>query len=647
MVLYLRILGRFELALGPGGGTLTQGWRAQLLLAWLALGKGERLDRGVLAAHLWGDRAESQARASLRQAIFSLRQSLKAEAGAIRCDGETVQLDPMAVDCDATIFERLASSLALADLENALTLYRGDLLEGADLTRHDTEGFFHNHRQRLRDCALQVAMALASGHAKGGHWEDAVRVARRGLVLDPYAEPLNTGLVRALQAQGRHREARDQDEGFRRRMKSELGLALPLPGPAGIALPPLSPRPLPSPLPDHSAALVRAPRNLMPPLAGSSVLLALVALVPIVLALAAGFGFWQIKDPPARGPDVSQTAVSPVTNLQAYDLFLRAEALRIAADDQTGLRAAIDLFGKAIALDPGFSDAHAGLAMTAVTLAQHRFEALLPADDSLALAYRAAGAALQTDPENAHALIVLSRLQAQDGASDMALISAKRAVLARPADGEARGNLALLLSRSGESFLARTELTRMRQIAPMPRPADMVIYGEIAFAEGRYSAAIADLVAAWPDLPHSQVLLTHLSAALAIHGQLAEARKVQTYLRAALPEASLHRLFTHYAPLRSAGQNQRLLEGLRRAGLAVWSQGVDLSPADRLDGAQIVALVGHVPGSPDQYLRGEDLCRIESGRSVCGGIYKAPTGRGVDYVFVAPNEIRFFSDPPK
>ena len=175
----------------------------------------------------------------------------------------------------------------------------------------------------------------------------------------------------------------------------------------------------------------------------------------------------------------------------------------------------------------------------------------------------------------------------------------------------------------------------------------MLIYGEIAFAEGRYNDAIGDFVAAWPDLPHSQVLLTHLIASLAIQGQLRQAQVVQKGLFAALPEANLHQLYSHYAPLRDAGQNQRLIDGLRRSGLPVWSQGAAPAASDRLAGAELASLVGLVPGSPSQYLRGDELCRIEDGRSVCGAIYHAPAGLDVDYVFLAPTQIRFFSLPAK
>ncbi len=670
MLLTMRLLGRFEVAAPSGDVLKISGTRTQLLLARLSLSDGQRLERGVLSAMLWGDRADAQARASLRQMIWTLRQALDPYPGALVVDGDALLLDPRAIGSDVAEFDRCATSSEAVDLERALALYRGDLLDGVDLIALDPDGYFQHQRTRLRDLALRCTRSLVEVHGQNRHWDDAVRVARRGLVLDPYDQTLNASLVQGLQAMGRYREARDRDDTFRRMMVAELGLPQP-PQPLGP--------PAPSPRPAIGVDVVPARPQPQPRRD-----LRRLAVAAAVLVVAAGIGIAQFVMPrpsEAKGPSAPIGSALPTANLQAYDLYLRAESLRLkrdgfswkqtpsgnafermreaafpatmqthptlAAAGDSQLHAAMAVYQRATDLDPGFTEAHAGYAMAAVTIAQRRFDALLPADASRNQAYVAAGLALQRDPENAHALIVLSRLQAQDGAMDTALISAKRAVLSRPDDAEARANLALLLSRTGQAFLARAELAHMRQLDPVPGPDDIVIYGELAFAEGRYGGAIADFVAAWPDLPHDQVLLTHLIAALAIQGQLGQAQTVLKDFLAAQPEANLHQLFMHYSAIRQAGQNQRLLDGLRRAGLPVWSRGDDLSTVDRLAGADLAALVGQVPGSDQQYLRGDEVCRIEDFRSVCGSIFPAPPGRGVEFVFLAPTEIRFFSGPKK
>jgi DNA-binding SARP family transcriptional activator len=363
MALVLRLLGRFDLTKDPGDEPKVLGVRAQLLLARLALAKGKRLDRAVLGAMFWADRAEPQARASLRQALFSLRQSLKSSSGLLQSEGETVRLDPDGLDCDVIAFDQLALSSDLINLENALALYGGDLLEGTDLTLLDPDGYLQSERLRLRDLALKIASALSVIHVQGGNWDDAVRVARRGLVLDPFAEALNVKLVQALQALGRHREARDQDDAFRRLMARELGLSI---SPTALDAPALISHPV-------IGAVAAAPRQELLPHRD----LRRLAIGAAVLLLGAGIAVWQFATPRLSvvgGPVETTPSTLPSANLQALDLFLRAESQRRTAANDTQLRAAMAVYQRATSLDPGFAEAHAGSALAAVTIAQRRAE---------------------------------------------------------------------------------------------------------------------------------------------------------------------------------------------------------------------------------------------------------------------------------
>ena len=635
MVPILRLLGRFELETGDGQPLAISGARAQLLLARLAMAPGKGLDRAVLSAMFWADRAEAQARASLRQTIWTLRQGLKDFPDALVASGECLRLDLEVIGCDVADFERLAVSKVAPDLEAALRLYRGEFLEGFDLVSLAPDTDFLPERHRLRDLGLKVAAKLAGLHAQASVWEDVVRVARTGLAIDNFDEALHAWLIEGLHRMGRKREARDQDLAFRNLMRAELGVTLaPQPTPATGARR--------GTFGDHRVATPHRPK--WPVYAGGLVVAAFLIAATLV----------QLRPEPdavATAPADQNTGL-PSQNLEAYDQYLRAEAARLDASKDGKLRDVMAEFRKAFMLDPNFADAYAGYALVAVDLWQRSLDLGAPSLDSRTEAYDAAGRALAIDPGNARALVVLSRIQAQDGAQDSALASARSAVTAEPDSAEAHANLALILSRNGQAFKARAELTRLRQLDPFPRPEWLLIFGEVAFAEGRYYNAIADLVAAWPELPDNPLLLEHLTAALAIQGQLVQAQMVRDKLLTLLPEANLYLLLEHYSPLRRAEQNQRLLDGLRRAGLPVWPQGVGLAEADRLTGTDLAALLGAVPGSRDQYLRGQylrgnELCRIEQGRSVCGAIYRAPPGRDVDYVFVAPTELRFFSVPPK
>jgi hypothetical protein len=81
----LTLLGAFEARVG-GRRPLVLPKKTQALLAYVALSP-RAVTRRELSSLLWGDTSDEQARASLRQALFSLRQTLgRAGAGALAFD---------------------------------------------------------------------------------------------------------------------------------------------------------------------------------------------------------------------------------------------------------------------------------------------------------------------------------------------------------------------------------------------------------------------------------------------------------------------------------------------------------------------------------------------------------------------------------
>jgi DNA-binding SARP family transcriptional activator len=97
----IRILGGF--AVRAGGAPIdVPGRKVQALLARLARRPGEEVSRAALAAMLWPDRGEEQARGSLRQALATLRRTLG--EGAVRAGADVVALD-RTVASDAAAFD--------------------------------------------------------------------------------------------------------------------------------------------------------------------------------------------------------------------------------------------------------------------------------------------------------------------------------------------------------------------------------------------------------------------------------------------------------------------------------------------------------------------------------------------------------------
>src|SRR5262249_61303644 len=102
------MLGGFEIR-GPDGQTISLPTKKTVaLLGYLALRPGKAHPRDRLAALLWGNSADEQARKSLRQAMYVLRKALpETEPPTLVMEGETIAVNPEAVDVDAAVFEQL------------------------------------------------------------------------------------------------------------------------------------------------------------------------------------------------------------------------------------------------------------------------------------------------------------------------------------------------------------------------------------------------------------------------------------------------------------------------------------------------------------------------------------------------------------
>lgn len=94
-MLTLHLTGPFRATLNTGGLPDTLSRRGQAMLAYLATQPGMRAERGLLADLLWADRAEEQARASLRQELAVLRKTLP--DGVLEANRQMVWLDPARV----------------------------------------------------------------------------------------------------------------------------------------------------------------------------------------------------------------------------------------------------------------------------------------------------------------------------------------------------------------------------------------------------------------------------------------------------------------------------------------------------------------------------------------------------------------------
>src|SRR5678816_163558 len=193
--LSLTLFGGFRARLDPDQALVIAIKKSQALLAYLALPLGQAHPRDKLAALLWGDMQEAQARAGLRQTLYTLRRVL-GDPEPLRLVGETVALEPTLVAADVRAFEEGAARGTREALEEAVALYQGDLLEGLTLQEPPFEEWLIAERLRLRELAQDALAKLITQQRDAGALDEAVHAALRLVALDPLQESVHRTLMR-------------------------------------------------------------------------------------------------------------------------------------------------------------------------------------------------------------------------------------------------------------------------------------------------------------------------------------------------------------------------------------------------------------------------------------------------------------------
>jgi eukaryotic-like serine/threonine-protein kinase len=217
----LRTLGALELrGCDPQGVNALVSQPKRLgLLAYLAIATPRGFQRrDSLLALFWPESDQTHARAALRNALSFLRHQLGETVIVTR--GDEVGLDPATFWCDVTAFVACADAQAA---EEALALYRGDLLEGFHvIDAPDFERWLEAERNRLRGRAAEAAWALAAIEERAGHWASAAAYARRAVTLSPDYEQPACRLIELLDRAGDRAAALQEYETLEERLAQEL-----------------------------------------------------------------------------------------------------------------------------------------------------------------------------------------------------------------------------------------------------------------------------------------------------------------------------------------------------------------------------------------------------------------------------------------
>jgi DNA-binding SARP family transcriptional activator/predicted ATPase len=199
--------------------------KSKAFLAYLALSPGMLRSREQLAATFWDRSAEDQARASLRQTLSSLRRTLSSVLALFNADSDAIWLDARAVEVDALRFAQLSVERSSDSLEQAVALYRGELLDGFSLHEEHFEQWMTAERRRYHECAVQAFSELASHYERVDQFDGAIAIAGRLLALDPLLEWAHAALIRLYSRTGRRDAALRQFQECARILSVELGIA--------------------------------------------------------------------------------------------------------------------------------------------------------------------------------------------------------------------------------------------------------------------------------------------------------------------------------------------------------------------------------------------------------------------------------------
>ena len=230
--LVVQALGRFRVLRGgePVPPAVWQSRKARDLLKILVARRGRPTPRDYLMEALWPEQSPERLGNRLSVLLSTVRMVLDPDK---RFDGDYfvaadrsslwLQSENLAVDVerflaaasDALAALRREAPTARATLAAVEASYSGDFLE-----EDAYEEWAIALREEARAAYTEVARALAADSSAQGDADGATRYYLRVLERDPFDEPAHLGLVAALDAAGRHGEARRRFRAYCARMEA-------------------------------------------------------------------------------------------------------------------------------------------------------------------------------------------------------------------------------------------------------------------------------------------------------------------------------------------------------------------------------------------------------------------------------------------
>lgn len=238
VTLRIRLLGTFEV-FRNGERIPDAAWKTQKvrsLLKYLLLHRRRAVPQDEIIDTLWPDADPAAGATNLKTAVKTLRQALEpllegTHSSFISRAEQTLQFTENGrCTTDVDEYDRLVSDArlreaaghladAIAILEAAVALYRGDLL---DEDRY--EDWAAMERERRREVHIEALESLASLHARRRDYRRAIAAVQQVLALDRLRETAYRDLIQYSLARGDRQTAIRAYQTCERLLREELGV---------------------------------------------------------------------------------------------------------------------------------------------------------------------------------------------------------------------------------------------------------------------------------------------------------------------------------------------------------------------------------------------------------------------------------------
>ena len=270
----------------------------------------------------------------------------------------------------------------------------------------------------------------------------------------------------------------------------------------------------------------------------------------------------KVKLTPSEEARITNT---PTRSLEAHDLFLKArELIQASSVDRTTFEQSVQLFERAISLDPGYAQAHAGLAFAYLFDYSNRWTG--DPDGSMRRAYELATKAIALDPNDPYGYAVASISARHLNDDQRAQSAIDRALALNP-----NYALALNIRGAGAAFSGHPEaaipdIERAMRLDPGFSQQYLHYLGLAHLMLGNYETAATIFRERILLFPQTDVSRGMLAAALGHLGRVDQARQVWDDMKKANPTFSF---FDHLSriPIRNPADVERIASGPAKAGL--------------------------------------------------------------------------------